>query len=96
MTAVKYYVDSYIVEAVLIGACLVSILIFVLGFNRFPVWHDGSLDDKILDILAKQPLPGYTLTYVRYNHAEDLMGVTRRIRIYELQRTYQQPNLESI
>jgi hypothetical protein len=96
LTAVKYYVDSYVIEAILIGLCLASILVFAIGFNRLPVWHDGSLDDKILEIVTRQPLPGYTLMYVRFNHAEDLMGVTRRIRIYEPKGTYRQPNLESI
>ena len=95
LTAIKYFVDSYIMEAILFALCLVSILVFVVAFNRFPVWHDGSLDDKILDIISRQPLPRYALTYVRFHHAEDLMGVTRRIRIYEQKSTYQQPKLES-
>ena len=97
LTAIKYFMETSVMEGIGIGACLVGILTFVVAFNRLPIWHDASLDDKILDITSRQPLlhrHGYYLTYVRDNPSEGFMGVTRRIRIYQSNKeTYQSPVL---
>lgn len=97
LTAIKYYMDTSLAEAIGIGTCLVAILAFVVAFNRLPVWHDASLDDAILTLTSRQPLRHYYLTYMRYNPSEGFMGVTRRIRIYRKNTaTYQQPNLHGV
>ena len=102
LTAVKYFCVTSLGEAIGIGTCLVAILAFVVAFNRLPIWHDAALDDKILELTSRQPLLSggggggcyyYYLTYVRDNPSEGFMGVTRRIRIYQKQVTYEQPVL---
>jgi hypothetical protein len=94
LTAIKVFVESSLVEAILLGSCLVGILVFVVIFNRLPVWHDSSLDNNILDIVASQPLSGYILTYYRMIQSEGLFGTVRRIRVYRQTSSYSQPNLK--
>ena len=95
LTAIKYFMETSLMEAIGIGICLVAILAFVVAFNRLPLWHDASLDDAILTLTSRQPLRRYYMTYLRYNPSEGFMGVTRQIRIYQTNATYQQPILRT-
>lgn len=94
LTLTRVCVESYLLEAVLIGLCLASILGFVLVFSHLPSWHDESLDDKILHISGRRPLNGYTMDYVRYNRPEG--GVARIIRIFAAKGSYHRPVLEAV